>query len=137
MGSNDKMSDYRAACALDDCSVSPPRLSPRPLPAMAAYSPHRPANGRTRPLDGLLRTEEDRMTPLGTDREAVPDMHNRLGLNGIEFIEYATTRPQALGHVLGAMGCKSLARGHAVPPGQHEPDRQRAQRGRALQCPGG
>lgn len=50
------------------------------------------------------------MTPLGTDREAVPDMPNRLGLNGIEFIEYATTRPQALGHVLETMGFKPIAR---------------------------
>lgn len=50
------------------------------------------------------------MTHLGTDREAVPDMPNRLGLNGIEFIEYATTRPQALGHVLETMGFKPIAR---------------------------
>ena len=50
------------------------------------------------------------MTPLGTDREAVPDMPNRLGLNGIEFIKYATTRPQALGHVLETMGFKPIAR---------------------------
>lgn len=50
------------------------------------------------------------MTPIGTDREAVPDMPNRLGLNGIEFIEYATTRPQALGHVLETMGFKPIAR---------------------------
>lgn len=50
------------------------------------------------------------MTPLGTDSEAVPDMPNRLGLNGIEFIEYATTRPQALGHVLETMGFKPIAR---------------------------
>lgn len=50
------------------------------------------------------------MTPLGTDREAVPDMPNRLGLNGIEFIEYATTRPQALGHVLETMGFRPIAR---------------------------
>ncbi len=34
------------------------------------------------------------------NREAVPDMPNRLGIAGIEFIEYATSRPQALGQVL-------------------------------------
>jgi len=44
------------------------------------------------------------------DREAVPQMPNRLGLEGIEFIEYATTRPQALGHVLEAMGFRAVAR---------------------------
>lgn len=40
-------------------------------------------------------------TPL--HREAVPDLSNPLGLDGIEFIEYATSRPQALGQVLEAM----------------------------------
>jgi len=45
-----------------------------------------------------------------THREAVPDMPNRLGLDGIEFIEYATSRPQALGQVLENMGFKPVAR---------------------------
>jgi general secretion pathway protein F len=40
------------------------------------------------------------MTLQSTHRESVPDMPNRLGLDGIEFIEYATSRPQALGQVL-------------------------------------
>ena len=31
------------------------------------------------------------------NREDVPEMPNRLGIQGIEFIEYATNRPQALG----------------------------------------
>ena len=46
----------------------------------------------------------------GTDREAIPDAPNPLGLEGIEFIEYATTRPQAMGQVLEAMGFKLVAR---------------------------
>ena len=44
------------------------------------------------------------------DREAVPDMPNRLGIAGIEFIEYATSRPQALGQVLENMGFRPVAR---------------------------
>jgi 4-hydroxyphenylpyruvate dioxygenase len=43
-------------------------------------------------------------------REAVPDMPNRLGIAGIEFIEYATSRPQALGQVLENMGFRPVAR---------------------------
>ena len=34
------------------------------------------------------------------DRESIPELPNRLGIEGIEFIEYATARPQALGQVL-------------------------------------
>jgi 4-hydroxyphenylpyruvate dioxygenase len=37
-------------------------------------------------------------------------MPNRLGIQGIEFIEYATNRPQALGQVLESMGFKPIAR---------------------------
>ena len=44
------------------------------------------------------------------DREDVPEMPNRLGIAGIEFIEYATTRPQALGQVLEQMGFRPVAR---------------------------
>jgi 4-hydroxyphenylpyruvate dioxygenase len=44
------------------------------------------------------------------NREGVSDGPNRLGLAGIEFIEYATQRPQALGQVLEAMGFRPVAR---------------------------
>lgn len=44
------------------------------------------------------------------DREALPDQPNPLGLEGIEFIEYATLRPQALGQVLESMGFRPVAR---------------------------
>ncbi len=37
------------------------------------------------------------------DREGVTQGPNRLGLAGIEFIEYATQRPQALGQVVEAL----------------------------------
>ena len=36
-------------------------------------------------------------------REAIGELPNPLGLAGIEFIEYATSRPQALGQVLETM----------------------------------
>ncbi len=45
-----------------------------------------------------------------TDREASVDGANPLGLDGIEFVEYATSRPQALGQVLEMMGFKPIAR---------------------------
>jgi len=44
------------------------------------------------------------------DREAIGDVPNPLGLDGIEFIEYATSRPQALGQVLEMMGFRPVAR---------------------------
>ena len=43
-------------------------------------------------------------------REAVPETPNRLGIDGIEFIEYTTSHPQALGQVLENMGFKPVAR---------------------------
>ncbi|MFI4932510.1 MAG: VOC family protein [Burkholderiales bacterium] len=48
--------------------------------------------------------------PQNADREAIADVANPLGLDGIEFIEYATSRPQALGQVLEMMGFKPVAR---------------------------
>jgi 4-hydroxyphenylpyruvate dioxygenase len=39
-----------------------------------------------------------------------PEPSNPLGMNGIEFIEYATTQPQALGAVLQMMGFLPVAR---------------------------
>jgi len=44
------------------------------------------------------------------DREAVPEPLNPLGIDGIEYIEFATSRPQALGGVLEAMGFRPIAR---------------------------
>ena len=50
------------------------------------------------------------MTLQAAHREAVPEMPNRLGIDGIEFIEYATSRPQALCQVLESMGFRPVAR---------------------------
>jgi 4-hydroxyphenylpyruvate dioxygenase len=44
------------------------------------------------------------------DREAITPTANPLGLDGIEFIEYATAKPQALGQVLEMMGFRPIAR---------------------------
>ena len=50
------------------------------------------------------------MNTRSAHREQVPEMPNRLGIAGIEFIEYATSRPQALGQVLENMGFRPIAR---------------------------
>ena len=44
------------------------------------------------------------------EREAVPEPQNPLGIDGIEYIEFATSKPQALGTVLEAMGFRPIAR---------------------------
>jgi 4-hydroxyphenylpyruvate dioxygenase len=42
--------------------------------------------------------------------EQIPEPNNPLGIDGIEFIEYATTQPQALGGLLEQMGFVAIAR---------------------------
>src|SRR5262245_51772240 len=42
--------------------------------------------------------------------ERLPEPSNPLGMDGIEFIEYATTQPQAFGAVLQKMGFAAVAR---------------------------
>ena len=44
------------------------------------------------------------------DRESIGEVRNPLGIDGIEFVEYATSRPQALGQVLEMMGFRPVAR---------------------------
>jgi 4-hydroxyphenylpyruvate dioxygenase len=72
-------------------------------------------------------------------REAVLDVPNPLGLEGIEFIEYTTPRPQALGQLLEQVGFRPVGRhrsrevllyrqggmnivinAHGLPPGTSE-----------------
>lgn len=45
-----------------------------------------------------------------SEREVPVDVSNPLGLDGIEFVEYATSSPQALGQVLETMGFRPIAR---------------------------
>ena len=49
-------------------------------------------------------------TPMMAAREALGELPNPLGLQGVEFIEYATSRPQALGQALERMGFQPVAR---------------------------
>ena len=50
------------------------------------------------------------MTTESLNREAIADAPNPLGLEGLEFVEYATAKPQALGQHLEAMGFRPVAR---------------------------
>jgi 4-hydroxyphenylpyruvate dioxygenase len=56
----------------------------------------------------------DLLTQHASEREPLQasfsDASNPLGLDGIEFIEYATPKPQALGQVLEMMGFRPIAR---------------------------
>src|SRR3989441_9432505 len=45
-----------------------------------------------------------------TSPERIPEPSNPLGMDGIEFIEYATSQPQAFGDLLQRMGFVPLAR---------------------------
>ncbi len=47
---------------------------------------------------------------ITADRESLADATNPLGLAGIEFIEFVTAKPQALGQVLEMMGFRPVAR---------------------------
>ncbi|MFY3385368.1 VOC family protein [Paracidovorax sp. MALMAid1276] len=49
-------------------------------------------------------------TPMMAARESLGELPNPLGLQGVEFIEYATARPQALGQALERMGFQPVAR---------------------------
>ncbi|MDH5539241.1 MAG: 4-hydroxyphenylpyruvate dioxygenase [Rhizobacter sp.] len=50
------------------------------------------------------------MSIAAPDRESIAVTANPLGLAGIEFIEYSTSRPQTLGAVLETMGFRPIAR---------------------------
>ena len=61
---------------------------------------------RTDTLEGAHQEEGLSLT----NREDLAVDANPLGLEGIEFIEYATSKPQALGQVLEMMGFRPIAR---------------------------
>ena len=44
------------------------------------------------------------------DRESVPEPQNPIGMDGIEYIEFATSKPQVLGGLLERMGFRLVAR---------------------------
>ena len=45
-----------------------------------------------------------------TIEEALPEPANPLGVDGIEFVEYATSRPQEFGALLQKLGFAAVAR---------------------------
>ena len=45
-----------------------------------------------------------------TSREAIAPAPNPLGLDGIEYIEFTTPKPQALGQLLESIGFRPVAR---------------------------
>ena len=59
-------------------------------------------------ITATLRNGIAMTNPL--DREAVPEPQNPLGIDGLEFIEFATSKPQAMGGVLETMGFRPIAR---------------------------
>ncbi len=56
--------------------------------------------------DLLVKTPDDREP----NQASFSDASNPIGLDGIEFIEYAARKPQALGLVLEMMGFRPVAR---------------------------
>ena len=45
-----------------------------------------------------------------TVQEQIPEPSNPVGIDGLEFIEFATTQPQALGALLQKIGFHAVAR---------------------------
>lgn len=58
-------------------------------------------------MSDLLLQPEHAREPL---QDSFSDEDNPIGLDGVEFVEYATSKPQALGHVLEMMGFRPVAR---------------------------
>src|SRR3954468_21218947 len=58
-------------------------------------------------MSDLLLNAELAREPL---QDSFSDESNPIGLDGVEFIEYATSRPQALGQVLEMLGFRPVAR---------------------------
>jgi len=58
-------------------------------------------------MSDLLLQPEHAREPL---QDSFSDEDNPIGLDGVEFIEYATSKPQALGQVLEMMGFRPVAR---------------------------
>ncbi|MDP3627101.1 MAG: VOC family protein [Hydrogenophaga sp.] len=61
-------------------------------------------------MSDFLTKPEPAREPL---QASFSDAANPVGLDGLEFIEYATTQPQALGQVLEMMGFRPIARHRA------------------------
>jgi 4-hydroxyphenylpyruvate dioxygenase len=55
-------------------------------------------------------TTTESTTARDQNRETIHEGLNPLGMEGIEFVEYATTKPQQLGQILETMGFRPIAR---------------------------
>src|SRR3970040_46375 len=55
------------------------------------------------------RSGKRNKSPMAAE-EHVPEPTNPLGIDGLEFIEYATSQPQAFGALLQRMGFAAVAR---------------------------
>ncbi len=62
------------------------------------------------PTDNVTSGPEPEMPAAGNLREAHVEAANPLGLDGIEYIEYATSSPLAVGQVLEMMAFRPIAR---------------------------
>jgi 4-hydroxyphenylpyruvate dioxygenase len=56
------------------------------------------------------RTEEQPMSESEMEREVVEPLSNPIGLDGIEYVEFTTAKPLALGEVLETIGFRPVAR---------------------------
>ncbi len=61
-------------------------------------------------MSDLLMKAPERVDGREPLQHSFSDAVNPIGMDGIEFIEYATSKPQALGQVLEMMGFKPVAR---------------------------
>ena len=105
---SDRSCACRAFCA-HSAQWYPPCPCEAGSPAPIVRS-HRPPAG---PVHGRARRPPPGGRPVTrspAEREAIPEPENPLGIAGIEFIEYATAKPQALGDVLELMGFRPVAR---------------------------
>src|ERR1700675_695768 len=68
-----------------------------------------PGSGETVADEHRARWEGLECTQM-TNQERMPEPSNPLGMDGIEFIEYATSQPQAFGDLLQKLGFAAVAR---------------------------
>src|SRR6266568_2827378 len=82
-----------------------PMVRPR-VAITSGMTPWRISGSTTRTLKPNLASQGESMTV----HEPVAEPSNPLGLDGIEFIEYATSQPQEFGTLLRKMGFSAVAR---------------------------
>src|SRR5206468_2692305 len=77
-------------------------------PGRHARAIRRGDQGRDRQMGPHCQRSGD---PAGmSTKERIPEPSNPLGIDGLEFVEYATSQPQAFGALLQKMGFAAVAR---------------------------